>query len=344
MDALPFLTDTPGIGGRLKLQPEDFVVDEIPLYTASGEGEFLYLRICKRDVSATELTSHLAQTFGVDESEIGVAGRKDRRAVTTQFVSIPARNVDDPARACADRIQVIEAQRHGNKLRTGHLGGNRFEITLRDVNCDEPAQLKRIIDATTEAISRLGFLNYFGEQRFGRNGDTDSDGFRLLRGEHVRRLGKNALRFALSAAQSRMFNEWVADRVDGELTHRVQRGDVMQVVASGGCFVVEDVDVEQARCDARETVVTGPIFGPKMRMPDGDPAQHEAAILERFGLSPDAFLRFRKLTSGTRRPLLIRPQEFSANVSGNVVRLAFALPPGAYATSLLREFTKCDAD
>jgi tRNA pseudouridine13 synthase len=344
MDQLPFLTDTPGIGGRLKVQPEDFVVEEIPLYEACGEGEFLYLRLRKRDISATELTAHIARTLGISQSEIGVAGRKDRRAVTTQYVSVPARSVDDPTRLNTDQIEVLESKLHRNKLKTGHLAGNRFEIVLRDVGISDASELRQIVETTSETIGRLGFLNYYGEQRFGRNDDTDSDGFRLLRGERVRRLGKNALRFALSAAQSRMFNDWVAERALDGLTHSVLPGDVMQVVGSGGCFVAEDAAAEQARFDSRETVLTGPIYGPKMRQPAGEPATREAAILDRFGLTPDAFLRFRKLTNGTRRPLLIWPDAFSAEVNEAVVRLKFALPSGVYATAALREFTKCEPE
>ncbi len=342
MEALPFLTDTSGIGGRLKVQPEDFVVDELPLYPASGEGEFLYLRIRKRDVSATDLATHITRTFAISSSEIGMAGRKDRRAVTTQFVSVPARFVDDPERLNSDQIEVVDVQRHSNKLRTGHLAGNRFEILLRDASVDSLDELGTTVEATAEAISRLGFLNYYGEQRFGRHDDTDSDGFHLLRGEQVRRLGKNALRFALSAAQSRLFNEWAADRVRDELTHRVLQGDVMQVVGSGGCFAVENPDDEQARFDTRETVLTGPIFGPKMRQSNGEPAAREAAVLDRFRLTLDAFSRFRKLTAGTRRSLLVWPGDFSAEVVDAGVRLCFVLPSGAYATALLREFTKRD--
>lgn len=338
MDHLPFLTDTPGIGGRLKAQPEDFVVDEVPLYEACGEGEFLYLRIRKREVSATELTSHIARTLGISQAEIGAAGRKDHRAITTQFVSVPARSINDPSQLNTDQIEVIESKLHRNKLRTGHLAGNRFEIVLRDA--DDPAELRRIVETTSEAIGRLGFLNYYGEQRFGRSDDTDSDGFRLMRGEHVRRLNRNALRFALSAAQSRLFNEWTAERVRDGLTHKIMTGDVMQVVGSGGCFVVEDAAAEQARFDNQETVLTGPIYGPKMRQTAGEPAAREAAILDRFGLTPDAFLRFRKLTSGTRRPLIVWPGDFSVEVLESGVRLKFVLPSGAYATALLREFTK----
>ncbi len=342
MNQLPFLTATPGIGGQLKSQPEDFVVDEIPLYEACGEGEFLYLRIRKRDISATELTAHIARTFKISQSEIGVAGRKDRRAVTTQFVSVPARSADDPSRLNTDQIEVIESRRHRNKLKTGHLTGNRFEIIVRDPHVDDRSELRRIVDRTADAIRQSGFLNYYGEQRFGRDDDTDHDGFRLLRGEPVRRLNRNALRFALSAAQSRLFNDWLADRLNDGLTHNVLAGDVMQVVESGGCFSVDDVAVEQSRFDNRETVLTGPIFGPKMRQPTGQPAVREATILDRFGLSPESFLRFRKLTSGTRRPLLIWPDEFTAAVIEAGVRLTFALPSGAYATALLREFSKCD--
>ena len=344
MAQLPFLTDTPGIGGQLKAQPEDFVVDEVPLYESSGEGEFLYLRIRKRDVSATELTSHIARTLRISQSEIGVAGRKDRRAVTTQFVSVPARSVKDASQLNTDQIEVVDSKLHRNKLKTGHLAGNRFEIILRDSDVEDPVELRRIVESTTETIERLGFLNYYGEQRFGLDDDTDSDGFRLLRGERVRRLNRNALRFALSAAQSRMFNEWAVERIRDGLTHKVMPGDVMQVVGSGGCFVVEDDSAEQTRFDNQETVLTGPIFGPKMRQPAGKPAAREAAILDRFGLTPDAFLRFRKLTSGTRRPLLVWPDNFSTEVIANGVRLRFALPSGAYATALLREFMKCEPE
>ncbi|MHC4878919.1 MAG: tRNA pseudouridine(13) synthase TruD [Planctomycetota bacterium] len=343
MDALPFLTDTPGIGGQLKQQPEDFVVEEIPLYEPCGEGEFLYLRIRKRDVSATDLTAHIARTLGISQNDIGVAGRKDRRAVTTQVVSVPAKSVDDAECLNTDAIDVLDVQRHTNKLKTGHLKGNRFEITLRDTTPPAGQSLSDIVEATATAIARLGFLNYYGDQRFGRDNDTDDTGFRLLRGERVRRLSRNALRFALSAAQSRMFNDWVADRVRDEQSHTVMTGDVMQVVASGGCFTVDDAPTEQARFDERETVITGPIFGPKMRMPADKPAEHEAAILQRFDLQPEAFLQFRKLTSGTRRPLLIWPDEFSATVEDSSVRLTFTLPSGAYATSLLREFTKTES-
>lgn len=340
MAGLPFLTDTPGIGGLLKSSPEDFVVDEIPLYEPCGEGEFLYLRVRKRDVSATELTAHLAQILGTSANEIGMAGRKDRCAVTTQWVSVPAASLDDPARINTDRIHVLESHRHRHKLRTGHLAGNRFEIVLREPHPTAPSELRQRVDSIAEDIQRLGFLNYYGEQRFGRANDTDETGFQLLRGGNVRRLKKSAFRFALSAAQSRLFNDWAAVRARDGLTHCVLHGDVMQVVASGGCFVCTDVQAEKQRFETGETVLTGPVFGPKMRMPDGVPAEREAEVLRRFDLTLEAFSRFRKLTRGTRRALLVRPDGFSAAVTDNTVRLRFSLPSGAYATSLLREFIK----
>jgi tRNA pseudouridine13 synthase len=118
----------------------------------------------------------------------------------------------------------------------------------------------------------------------------------------------------------------------------------MQVVESGGCFTVLEPDAEQSRFDARETELTGPIFGPKMRQAAADPAARETEVLDRFGLTIDSFSRFRKLTSGTRRPLLIWPGGFSAAVVDIGVRLNFVLPSGGYATALLREFTKIDPE
>src|SRR5690606_12839938 len=124
--SLPRLTnDLLGIQGLLKTLPEDFVVEEIPAYEPGGEGEHLFLWVEKRDVPADGLIRHLAQTLGVPRDEIGTAGLKDRRAVTRQFVSVPARAIDRIEAAGSESIRILAATRHGNKLRSGHLRGNR---------------------------------------------------------------------------------------------------------------------------------------------------------------------------------------------------------------------------
>lgn len=131
-DALPFLTTGAGIGGLLKQTPEDFFVDEIPAYEASGEGEFLFLHIEKRDLSTPDLLRHIENVLSLKQFDIGFAGRKDAYAVTRQYVSIPAAASESIDRINSDQISVLSAKRHTNKLKTGHHRGNRFRIVVRD--------------------------------------------------------------------------------------------------------------------------------------------------------------------------------------------------------------------
>jgi tRNA pseudouridine13 synthase len=145
---------------------------------------------------------------------------------------------------------------------------------------------------------------------------------------------------ALSAAQSALFNAALAQRLRDGLLHAVLPGDVMQVCASGGPFVVEDVSAEQQRYDERQTVLTGPMFGPGMLAPRGDPARREASVMASFGLSPAAFERFRKLTPGTRRPLVVWPTDLEITSEPAGIRVNVSLPAGVYATVLLRELMK----
>src|SRR5580704_908652 len=261
---LPFLTaDRPAIGGRLKDRPEDFVVEEIPAYEPCGEGEHLFLWIEKTDVAADELSRHVARALRISPRDIGMAVLKDWRAVTRQFVSVPATCEPSIGRIDTDRIRVLRNARHRNKLRTGHLRGNRFSLLVREAVADAAATSNSI----AETIRRYGFPNYYGEQRFGREQETLRLGLDLLRGTArpdsiaaVRR--RFLLRLSLSAAQSALFNDVLAERLRDSLVSTVLPGDVMQVTASGGQFVVIDAAVEQRRFEARETVLTGPIFGP----------------------------------------------------------------------------------
>ncbi|MFO1096230.1 MAG: tRNA pseudouridine(13) synthase TruD, partial [Planctomycetaceae bacterium] len=130
----PFLTaDLPGIGGLLKQSPDDFVVEEIPAYVPSGEGEHLFLWVEKRDLSAEQLHARISRVLQISRNDVGIAGLKDRRAVTRQFVSVPAKSAARIADIDCPELRVLSATPHRNKLRTGHLRGNRFEILVRDV-------------------------------------------------------------------------------------------------------------------------------------------------------------------------------------------------------------------
>ena len=289
--SFPFLTATlPGLGGVVKELPEDFVVEELPVYRPSGSGEHLFLWVEKTGVSGMDLVRHIGRALGVSPRDIGTAGVKDRRAVTRQFVSVPARAEERIGRIETDRIRVLSSARHGNKLRTGHLAGNRFSILVRRVDADAAERARPI----AEAVNQHGFPNYYGEQRFGRDNETLELGLALLGGQkqpHEIPAPRRTflLRMAVSAVQSALFNDVLAERLRDGLFSTVLPGDVMQVAASGGPFVVSDAVVEQRRFDARETVLSGPMFGPQMKLPEGEPAAREARVLTARELAPDAF-------------------------------------------------------
>jgi tRNA pseudouridine13 synthase len=346
----PLLTsDLPGIGGRIKQTPEDFEVEELPAYQPCGEGEFLYLWVEKRDMGAEYFVRQIAQRLGIPPGEVGSAGMKDRHAVTRQMISVPASTADRLTQIEGDGIRLLNFSRHGNKLRPGHLHGNNFRILIRDVDPNSWGILPQLVDR----IRNLGMPNYYGPQRFGRDGETVQLGLGLL--ETAGRVGSTELptgktnskrlspwlrRLALSAAQSALFNHYLGLRLIDGLFRRVLQGDVMSKRPFGGIFVAENLESEQARFDAREIVSTGPIFGRKMFKAESDAGKREAQVLNDAGLSQNSFLGFGKLLQGTRRKNLVYIDDLEIAPESDGIRLSFSLPAGCYATVLLREFMK----
>lgn len=188
-DTLSYLTpDLPGVGGVLKQRPDDFLVEEQPLYEPSGEGEHLYLYIEKRGLTTPEAVQRIAAAFRTHRRSIGHAGLKDKHAVTRQHLSVWLPGVADGVVAESlerlkdnTKLGVLWAERHGNKLRRGHHGGNRFVLRLRDVEPTHVVRAKAILDV----LARRGVPNYFGAQRFGYRQNSHVLGRLLLRGEHA---------------------------------------------------------------------------------------------------------------------------------------------------------------
>lgn len=333
--------DLPGIGGRIKDSPEDFEVEEIPAYEPSGSGDFLYLWMEKRDMGAEYFVRQVARRLDISAGEIGTAGLKDRRAITRQMVSVPAGLDDRLDRLTGDGMQLLRVSRHGNKLRPGHLHGNRFTIVVRDVVPEAGERLPALVGR----LRRWGFPNYYGPQRFGRDGETLQRGMELLRqAANVRRMSPFLRKLALSAAQSALFNQYLAQRLGDGLMSRVLLGDVMAKRPFGGMFVAGDVAREQERFEAGETVHAGPMFGRKTFAAAGEAAQRESAALAEAGLTPASFSGFGKLLQGTRRHNLVYPEGLDATQDPSGVKLTFSLAAGSYATVLLREIMKTDVE
>ncbi len=173
--------DLPGTGGIYKEQPEDFQVEEIPLYPCSGRGEHLYLWIEKEGISTHELLNQLKKGLKIKDREIGYAGLKDARARTRQMVSIPFRNAQKLDQLQLRKAAILQSQRHGNKLRLGHLAGNRFTIRLR--NC-HPEAVQRATEIL-QVLEQQGVPNRFGEQRYGSLGNSATLGLLLLQKNYV---------------------------------------------------------------------------------------------------------------------------------------------------------------
>jgi tRNA pseudouridine13 synthase len=346
---IPLLTgELPGIGGRIKVQPEDFEVEEIPAYEPCGSGDFLYLWVEKRAMGAEYFTRQIAKRLNITPGEVGTAGLKDRHAVARQMVSVPAGAELHLAQLDGDGIRVLRVGRHGNKLRPGHLHGNRFRILIRDT---DPSARERL----SPILARLqsdGLPNFYGPQRFGREGETVRLGFALLRKEPPPPLSdgrrpnlRSAFlrKFALSAAQSALFNAYLARRLTDGLFRHVMPGDVMAKWPLGGLFVAQDVNREQERFDQRETVHAGPIFGRKTFAAAGQAVEREIATLAEAGLAHDAFQGLGKLVQGTRRHNVVYLDDLVGAFEPEGLRVTFSLPAGSYATVLLQEIMKCAA-
>jgi len=314
---------------RLRAKPEDFEVDEVPLYAPSGEGSHTFVRIEKRMLTTEQAASALARAAGVRPRDVGYAGRKDRIALTRQWLSVPGLDPEAALRIEDRGLRVLEAARHGHKLRTGHLRANRFALYVRDVPPDQAAAAAQRLLGFCEK----GMPNYFGPQRFGRRGDNTNKGRAILAGERAR--DKREARFLLSALQAAVFNAALTARslpVDV-----LELGDVAQLRESGGLFLVEDLGSEAPRAERFEISATGPVFGTKMMWPEGEPLERERQALRSLDLDPDALPRPPRgvRLQGARRALRVRPEDVSAEPFEGGLRLDFTLPPGSYATVLI---------
>jgi tRNA pseudouridine13 synthase len=169
--------EVPGTGGTIKGSPEDFLVEEIAAYEPSGQGEHCYALIEKRGIATLEALRRLSKALGVQERDIGYAGMKDAIGVTRQTVSIPRVAPEKVLSLQIPGITILSAVLHGNKLRLGHLKGNRFRIAVRGTAADAVTHA----EAAIAILQRRGVPNRFGSQRYGVQGNSHQIGAAMLR-------------------------------------------------------------------------------------------------------------------------------------------------------------------
>jgi tRNA pseudouridine13 synthase len=341
---LPTVTpDLPGCGGRLRADPDEFLVRELPLYLPSGQGSHAYARVEKVGWTTRDLQRALVDA-GVPIAQIGVAGLKDKVARTEQWLSVPRRHESGAwaALEALDGVRVLETSRHVNKLAIGHLRGNAFRIRVRGAAPDAAAR----VGAVAASLAVIGVPNYFGPQRFGRHGHNAIDGWRLVRGERVP--GDQRLkRFFMSALQSQLFNLFLAERIRDGLYRGVVEGDWARKHDTGGTFAVVDAGAEAPRAAALEISATLPLYGKKVRPSAAVAGSREARVLEGLGLRWTDLVRRhgdRRITRIAGVAVEVEDGGPGPDGEGASLWLAFELPKGSYATTLLREVMKVDVD
>lgn len=388
--------DLPGVGGIIRKHPDDFRVSEIPAYAPSGSGQHALFEIEKVGISTQRAIRYIAHALGVPSNRIGSAGLKDAHAVTRQWLSVEGVTPQAVQALELNDVRILSADRHRNRLKIGHLRGNRFVIRVRDLACDDPLERATAI---LQVLQKRGLPNGFGPQRFGIRGNTQYLGQALLgrnpvvflayylgmprsedqpriaeartafenhdlaaaldawpsRGDPeyrvlarlvagnspesaIQSIPRSLRRLYVSAYQSYLFNQLLADRI--QCLDRLELGDLAIKHANGAYFCVDDLAAEQPRADALEISPSGPLYGHKTRLAQSKPGERERALLDRLGLTLDAFrLGSGVSMRGSRRPLRVPLSDVSLERDDGLV-LRFSLPAGAYATNLLAEVIK----
>jgi tRNA pseudouridine13 synthase len=300
----------------MRTVPEDFQVTERLGYEFTGDGEHDYLWIEKTSTNTEWLARQLARFADVPARDVGYAGLKDRHAVTRQWFSVPRWNAPDWSALDVEGVELLDVQRHSKKLRRGAHKSNTFKIVLRG---SDLARYKEDLEQRVQLIREQGVPNYFGEQRFGRDGsnlglaDAWAQGKRLPR--HKRSL-------AISTIRSFVFNEALDLRVQDGTWNSLLPGDKANLDGTGSVFDVENVDADLARrCREMDIHPTGELIG------DGSETGPEEWL---FSLAKA------RVEKGTRS-LRLKVDELDTQAEDDLIVLTFTLGRGTFATSVLRE-------
>jgi len=328
----------PGCRGVIRTRAEDFVVDEVLGFDPDGEGNHAFLHIRKRNTNTEWLARQLAELSGVPLSEIGYAGLKDRHAQTSQYftVNLSGKNEPDWQRLESPEIEVLDVDRHRRKLRRGRLLQNNFRITVRRLS-GECADLEQRL----EAIRHQGVPNYFGEQRFGLDGNNLHYARLLFNGER-QESDRHRRGLYLSAARSWLFNHVLSARVAQGNWNRALPGESLITDGTTSAFSVRLISREiERKVERGELHPSGPLWGRGRPTSLADALDLELSLLDKEGLLKGGLEKAGMDQERRALRLPVKALEWQRADSETLV-LAFSLQAGAYATSVLREIARCD--
>jgi len=326
--------------GRIRTQPEDFIVREHLGFAASGAGEHLLLTVRKRGANTKWVAKQIAARAGVRVRDVGFAGLKDRHAVTEQAFTVTDRKNTPESwlEFSGEGFQVIAAARQLRKLRRGAHRGNDFEIVVRNVDVDPAALEARLL-----RIAQQGVPNYFGEQRFGRNdGNLAIAEQWLCNG--VTPADRDARSFALSAARSALFNAVLSQRVMDQTWNRLLPGEVVNLDGSGSVFVAPLANTSPdatlaERCAALDIHPTGPLCGVGESRVSDAVRELEERVLSPWAAWCEGLVRLNVVQQ--RRALRLAVLNLNWDYRDAMLTLRFRLTRGAFATAVLREIVLC---
>src|SRR5882724_7209513 len=314
--------------GVLRAQSDDFIVEEDLGFAPAGVGQHVLLKVRKRDANTQWVARELAKVCGCRPMDVGYAGLKDRRAVAVQWFTAPksAQSLDGWTAVRTSEFEVLEAHAHTRKLPRGALAGNRFIIRIRDVTAADDQLAERV-----GLIGQRGVPNYFGPQRFGREG---SNLLRITVGLRALRPAERG--FVLSAARSLIFNALLAERVRDGSWERLEAGDIANLDARGSVFAVDSADATlPERCQRLDIHPTGPMSGRGLPASQGRVLELESGVAAQ--LAPAAALVQEAGMEQERRSLRLAVRDLQWSREAKAIVLRFRLARGSFATTVLRE-------
>jgi len=320
--------------GLIRQTAEDFIVNEIQSFELSGEGEHAFLQIEKCNENTDYVMRQLARLSGVRQRDVSCAGLKDRHARTTQWFSVwlPGKADPDWTELNSETLKVLQVTRHTRKLKRGALAGNEFILRVREWRGD-----KDLLEQQLEQIKSQGVPNYFGEQRFGREGGNIQRALSLFSGEKVAR---NLRGLYLSAARSYLFNEILSQRVQNGTWNKLLAGDVLMLNNTHSFFQADKADTSlDARVAELDVHPTAALWGRGLLESSDDMAVLEQGIADKYSDIAQGLLKFG--LEQDRRSMRSQVKELQWQfISEDCLELRFSLASGSYATSVLREIVQ----